>query len=97
MLVIASILGGCATSTGVLPSGEKGTYLVSQQHHTIYSTLYTVQQATINEASDFCERRDQDFELLGAESTLSARERHPAALVRFQCVERRHLIQFGEP
>lgn len=94
LLVFVSLLGGCASSSGVLPA-EKGTYLVSQEHRAIYSTLNTVRHASINEAMDFCEQRDQDFELLAVESTLSALEQHPSASIRFQCVEKRYRLQFG--
>lgn len=95
LLLLASLLVGCAASSGVVPA-EKGAYLVSQEHRAIYSTLNTVRHATINEAAEFCEKRDQDFELLAAESAISGIGKHPSASIRFQCVEKRYRLQFGE-
>lgn len=95
LLAIASFLAGCATSSGIVPS-EHGTYLVSQEHRTIYSTMHTVRVATINEAMAFCDQRDKDFELLAADSVPRAIGQYPAASVRFQCVEKRQILQFGE-
>lgn len=96
LLVIATVLAGCATSSGVVPSEQQGIYLVSQEHRTKFSTLNTVQHAAISEATNFCEERGQDFELLAAEGQLSTKEKHPAALVRFQCVKKPQIVRFGE-
>lgn len=93
LLVLASLLGGCAASSGIISSGQ-GTYMASQEHRAIYSTLSTVRHATINEATDFCEQQDQDFELLAVESTLSDQGGHPSASIQFQCVEKLSRLQF---
>lgn len=69
LLLIASVLAsGCASHTGVVPSGQ-GTYMIAKQQPTGFSGLGNMKAEIIAEGQLFCADQGREFVLLAAKET----------------------------
>ncbi len=84
--LVVTMLIGCASNSGVVPSGDD-TYVVSRQAATGFSGLGTLKADAIREANQYCQRQ---FKTLHVISATEAEPpfifgNFPKADVRFRC------------
>jgi hypothetical protein len=59
-LLLASLLVGCSSSTGILPAGPD-TYTVTERLSPMLGGGTGAERVALNEANDFCERHGRKF------------------------------------
>ena len=81
------ILTGCAEKSGVYPSGQN-TYAISNQAATGFSGLQDIKYEAYQEASEFCQKQNKDFEVVNIETTKPPYilGNYPRVDIRFKCI-----------
>jgi hypothetical protein len=84
ILFLGFIVSGCASQTGVIPSGVD-SYMVSRQDGGIAGALGSLKAANLKDASDFCGKKGQKFEVLNSEDVPRALGKIPQSTLYFKC------------
>jgi len=87
LLGLLLLFVGCAEKSGVYPSGEN-TYSISNQAATGFSGLQDIKSEAYEEASLFCEQKNQDFKVVNVESTKPPYilGNYPRVDLQFKCI-----------
>lgn len=88
-LAIVALLSGCATQTGVIPTGQN-TYMVLRQGTGFWASPSTLSAAATKEAAEYCESKGKVIEIIATrEAPVGIRPgAYPEGEVRFSCRER---------
>lgn len=86
-LIVAAMLVGCASNSGIIPIG-KDTYMVSRQAATGFSGSGTLKAEAFQEAGAYCVKQGKTLQVV---STQEAQPpflmgNYPKAEVQFMCV-----------
>ena len=86
--VVASLLTGCASNSGVVPSGNN-TFSVSRQAASGFSGLGTLKTDAIEEAHQYCLKNNKALHVISATESDPPfiLGNFPKADVQFSCVE----------
>lgn len=87
LIILVSILSGCASNSGVIPMGND-TYMVSRQAATGFSGMGTLKAEAMREAYRQCQLTGKSVEVL---ETIDAKPPYifgnfPKTEIRFKCV-----------
>jgi hypothetical protein len=88
--VLALLLGGCATSTGVTPIGED-TYLITRSGAGFWTATATVKAEAYKDATQYCVSLGKKFQVVHvSEHAMSGRPGDfPGAEIQFMCLDAR--------
>lgn len=92
LIAVASILGACATNSGVVPLGPD-TYLVSRQGSGFWVMPTTLRNEALTEANQYCADNRKKFEVVRIEMLPQiplgqpGGPRFPAAEIHFMCLD----------
>ena len=87
VLFLLALLAGCASHSGVVPSGG-GTLNISKQAATGFSGLGNLKGEVHQEAADYCGRSKKDFEVVKYEESQPPYilGKYPRVDLTFKCV-----------
>lgn len=90
LTAVTAALLGCASHSGVVPAGQ-GQYIIASQAATGFPGLGNLKADQLREASEFCAKSGQDFELLDSKETRPPYllGNYPRAEIRFRCVPKK--------
>lgn len=80
------ILSGCATSSGVMPSG-KDTYMLLKRDAGIAGSLGALKVDAYREATQFCESKGKAFQVISSNGTPRAVGNIPEIEIQFACID----------
>ena len=88
LLVVASLLTGCASSTTGVISMGRDTYMISKEQGSGFSGLGTMKGEIIAEAVQFCGKQGKEFQLTSAKETQPPYilGNYPRSEIEFKCV-----------
>lgn len=92
LIAVASILGACATNSGVVPLGPD-TYLVSRQGSGFWVMPTSLRNEALAEANQYCASNKKKFEVVRIEMLPQiplgqpGGPRFPAAEIHFMCLD----------
>jgi uncharacterized lipoprotein YajG len=84
MNVALFMLAGCASQTGVVPTGAD-SYMVSRQDNNFTAAVGTLKAANMREASEFCGKKGQAFTVQNSEDIPRALGKIPQSTLYFKC------------
>lgn len=87
-VLIAGLLAGCATQSGVVPIGQD-TYMVSRQGYTVVTSAAAIKADAFREANAYCQQHGKQFQVVRT-STLEGipARRLPTAEIEFMCLDK---------
>jgi putative hemolysin len=88
-IAAAVLLTGCATQTGVIPTGQD-TYMVLRQGTGFWASPSTLSAEATREAADYCAKKGQVLTIISTrEQPVGMRPgAYPEGEVRFSCKEK---------
>ena len=86
-IMLASLVGGCASNTGVIDAGS-GRYLIEQQQATGFPGLGNLRAEVYAEASTFCAVKGRDFSIVSYDETEPPYilGNYPRVSLTFECI-----------
>ena len=86
-LVLALLVAGCASDSGVVPIG-RDTYMVSRQAATGFSGLGSLKADAFREADRFCQKNDKELQVVSTSETKPPYllGNYPRAEIQFMCL-----------
>lgn len=81
----ASILVGCASSSGVAPYG-KDTYMVSRTDNSFTASVSALKGEALRDANEFCSKTGKSYEVVGGYDVPRSLGTIPLAEIQFRCV-----------
>ncbi len=86
-VTLATLVGGCASNTGVIDAG-KGQYVIEKQQATGFPGLGNLRAEVYSEAKLFCDDKGREFSTTGYEATKPPYilGNFPRVSLTFECV-----------
>jgi hypothetical protein len=84
-LAIAIVLTGCASTTGVVPTG-KDTYMIAREDNGPAASLGAIKAATFKEAGAFCAGKGKNMQTIKESDTPRSFGQFPQTTLQFTCV-----------
>ncbi|MDM5181830.1 hypothetical protein PO883_32135 [Massilia sp. DJPM01] len=84
-LVTAVTLIGCASTTGVVPTG-KDAYMIVREDNSPAASLGTIKAATFKEAGAFCAGQGKAMQITKESDTPRSLGQFPQTTLHFTCV-----------
>lgn len=86
MAVLPIVVGGCASSTGVLPAGPD-TYTITESFAPVRGGATEAKRSAVTKANDFCAEKGRVFvPSIMREAVATAQHGNLGYLVTFQCL-----------
>lgn len=83
--VLASLLAGCASSTGVVPIGQN-TFMIAREDNSPAASLGTLKAAAVKEAAAFCASQTKVMQVIKENDTPRSLGQFPQTTLQFQCI-----------
>lgn len=77
-------VAGCASQTGVVPTGAD-SFMVSRQDNGLTAAVGTLKAENMKEASEYCSKKRQNFTVLNSEDIPRALGKIPQSTLYFKC------------
>lgn len=89
ILLTVVALGGCASHTGIVPTGG-GSYMIAKQQATGFPGLGNMKAEIIGESSRFCAESGKELQIISAHDSPPPYifGNYPRSEVSFTCVKR---------
>lgn len=84
-LVLASLLSGCASTTGVVPIGQD-TFMIAREDNGPAASLGALKAATFKEAGAFCADQAKTMKVTKEIDTPRSLGQFPQTTLQFQCI-----------
>lgn len=84
-IFLAVLLTGCASTTGVIPTG-KDQYMVSREDNGPAASLGNLKAATIKDASAYCATQRKTMQILRENDTPRSLGQFPQTTLHFTCL-----------
>lgn len=84
-LVLASLLAGCASTTGVVPIGQN-TFMIAREDNGPAASLGALKAATFKEAGAFCAGQAKTMQVSKESDTPRSLGQFPQTTLQFQCI-----------
>jgi len=85
ILVAILALSGCASSTGVVPTGPD-SYMVTREGGSAFVGTNGLKADAYREASDYCAKNGKTIEVVSTQEQSGGFMRYPHAEVNFMCL-----------
>lgn len=84
-LILASLLAGCASTTGVVPIGQNN-FMISREDNGPAASLGALKAATFKEAGAFCAGQAKTLHVTKESDTPRSLGQFPQTTLQFQCI-----------
>lgn len=83
--MVVLLLTGCASTTGVVPTG-KDTYMIAREDNSPAASLGAIKSATFKEAGTFCAGKGKTMQVTKESDTPRSFGQFPQTTLQFTCV-----------
>lgn len=84
-LMLAALLAGCASTTGVVPVGQN-TFMIAREDNGPAASLGALKAATFKEANAFCVGQAKAMQVTKENDTPRSLGQFPQTTLQFQCI-----------
>jgi len=84
ILVICTVLAGCASTTGIVPTG-KDTFMISREDNSPAASLGTIKAASFKEAGAHCAAQGKNVKAISESDTPRSLGQFPQTTLHFTC------------
>lgn len=84
-LILCVALAGCASTTGIVPTG-KDTFMISREDNSPAASLGTIKAATFKEAGAHCAGQGKNVKAISETDTPRSFGQFPQTTLHFTCV-----------
>jgi len=84
-LIISIMLSGCASTTGIIPTG-KNTFMISREDNSPAASLGAIKAATFKEAGVHCSAQGKNVKAISESDTPRSLGQFPQTTLQFTCV-----------
>ena len=85
ILITCAVLSGCASTTGIVPTG-KDTFMISREDNSPAASLGTIKAATFKEAGAHCAGQGKNVKAVSETDTPRSLGQFPQTTLHFTCV-----------
>lgn len=83
-LLALAFLAGCATTTGIVPTGQN-TFMISKDDNSLTASVVALKADVYKEAAAYCSAQGKSFNMVSESDTPRALGQIPRTTLHFTC------------